>query len=600
MFRRLWSLGNLGLVIALLCGVLGGALGGRSANVGAAAGDRRFGIVADLGTRFDGNTRTGLPMGVLAGSGAGWVKEEFRWDALEPSKGRWTWGRLDDAVNAERARNLEVLGLLDYSTGWAVGETGELSTAPPPRDLWANYVAQTVGHFKDRVHVWEVWNEPNVAVFWRGSKEQYADLLRVTYDTIKRVDPGATVLGPAISGVDEEWLAALPWDKFDALSLHLYVPPAALNDQGYSLSTQGLPHLKSVLARFPAKPLWITEFGFASQGGPDPWYVGDEGAQARYLVQQIAEMLASDLPIVRLMPYVLDDHDGFELVHGWSKPKPAYNAYRTATERLEGATGRGRIAAGSGVFAFRFEREGHLIDIVWSPNGGTANLTSGGDAEVVDLYGGKRTVTRNGSTITLPVNADPVYVIHAPVAAASLSGSAFSGDGQAFAQTGKAVRGPFLAYWQAHGGLPIYGYPISDEIAEVLEDGKPYLVQYFERARFEYHPELTGANMIQLGQFGRRLHPLYPAVPDCGCGRFFPETGHNIAGDFQAFWEQNGGLATFGLPITDPVTETLEDGKRYTVQWFERARFESHPELAGSNSILLGQFGRQVYGGNEH
>jgi len=460
-------------------------------------------------------------------------------------------------------------------------------------------VAQTVGHFKDRVHVWEVWNEPNVAVFWRGSKEQYADLLRVTYDTIKRVDPSATVVGPAISGIDEDWLAAMPWDKFDALALHVYVPPASLNDQGYSFFAQGLPNLQRILARFPKKPIWITEFGFASQGGPDPWYVSNEAAQARYLVQQIAEMLASDLPIVRIMPYVLNDHDGFELVHGWANPKPAYNAYRVAAERLEGATGRGRIAAGSGIFAFRFERDGHLIDIVWSPNGGTASLTSGGDAEVVDLFGGKRTVARTGSTVTLPVNADPVYVIHAPVAASSLSGSAFSGDGQLFAPTGKAVRGPFLAYWQANGGLPIYGYPISDEVAEVLEDGKPYLVQYFERARFEYHPELPAPNTIQLGQFGRRLHPLYPAVPDCGCGRFFPETGHNIAGDFKGFWEGNGGLSTFGLPITDPVTETLEDGKQYTVQWFERARFELHPELAGPNNILLGQFGRQVYQGND-
>jgi hypothetical protein len=596
---RGWRFGYSGLVVVLLCGMLGGVFGAHPAPVGAAASDRRFGLVADIGTRFDGDTRRNAPVGILAGSGATWAKEEFRWDTLEPSRGRWTWGRLDDVVNAERARNLEILGLLDYSTGWAVGEAGELSTAPPPRELWANYVAQTVGHFKDRVHVWEVWNEPNVPVFWRGSKEQYADLLRVTYDTIKGVDPGATVLGPAISGVDEDWLAAMPWDKMDAVSLHLYVPPAALNDQGYSLFDQGLPNLKSILARFPAKPIWITEFGFASQDGPDPWYVGDEGAQARYLIQQIAEMLASDLPIARIMPYVLNDHDGFELVHGWARPKPAYNAYRTATERLEGATGRGRIAAGDGVFAFRFERDGHLIDIVWAPNGGTASLTSGGDAEVIDLFGGTRTVARAGSAVTLSVNADPVYVIHAPIAASSVSGSAFSGAGQSFAQTGKAVRGPFLAYWQANGGLPIYGYPISDELVEVLEDGKPYLVQYFERARFEYHPESPAPNTIQLGQFGRRLHPLYPALPDCGCGRFFPETGHNIAGDFKTFWEQHGGLAQFGYPLTDPVTETLEDGRQYTVQWFERARFELHPELAAPNNILLGQFGRQVYRGNE-
>jgi hypothetical protein len=586
------------LLVVLLGGVLGGALGTHPANVSAAADARRFGLVADLGTRHECDGAQGPGVSAAAASGAGWVKEEFRWDWVEPQRGTWTWTCMDRAIDDEHWSGLAILGLLDYTAGWAVGEGNPVSPTPPPHDLWAEYVAQTVGRYKDRVHAWEVWNEPNVPAFWRGSKEQYADLLRVTYDTIKGIDPGATVLGPTISGVDEEWLAAMPWDKLDGVALHLYVPPAALNDQGFSFFAQGLPNLKGTLARFPAKPIWITQFGFASQGGPDPWYVGDEAAQARFLVQQVTEMLASDLPIATIMPYVLNDHDGFELVHNWVTPKPAYNAYRTAAERLEGATGRGRIAVGNGVFAFRFERGDQQIDVVWAPNGGTASLTSGGDAEVVDLFGGTRTVARTGSTVTLPVNADPAYVIHAPVAASSVSGSVFSGEGEVFAQTGKAVRGPFLAYWQANGGLPIYGYPISDEMVEVLEDGKPYLVQYFERARFEYHPENPAPDTIQLGQFGRRLHPLYPAVPDCGCGRFFPETGHNIAGDFKAYWEQHGGLAQFGYPLTDPVTETLEDGRQYTVQWFERARFEVHPELGPTNNILLGQFGRQVYNGN--
>ena len=46
------------------------------------------------------------------------------------------------------------------------------------------------------------------------------------------------------------------------------------------------------------------------------------------------------------------------------------------------------------------------------------------------------------------------------------------------------------AYWETHGGLAIYGYPISDPFTEVNQaDGQPYLVQYFERNRLEYHPD---------------------------------------------------------------------------------------------------------------
>ncbi len=554
----------------------------------------RAGVVADVGTRLSADRSEGRAVELLANSGVGWVKEEFRWDTIQPSQNRWTWDLMDKAVNAERAKGLEILGLLDYSVGWAVGEGRELSTTPPPHDLWANFVAQTVSRYKDRVHVWEVWNEPNVPVFWSGSKEQYAALLSVTYDTIKHVDPTAKVLGPTTSGLDEAWLAVLPWDKIDALALHLYVPPATLNDQGYSLFNQGLPTLQGMLAKYPRKPIWITEFGFSSITGSDAWFVDDEGAQARYLVQEATQLLAyTDLPIAMIMPYVFNDHDGFELIRDWSAPKPAYAAYRVAAQQLGTATPRGRFNAGNGIFAFRFERDGKQIDVVWSTNGGTATIPSGSDAELIDLFGGSRGVQRSGDVIQLPVNADPVFLIHDPAIAAA--GGAFSGAGRNFAETGQTIRGPFLSYWESRGGLAIYGFPIGPEEIEVLEDGRPYLVQYFERARFEYHPENAAPNDVLLGQFGRLLHPLYPPVPDCRCGRYFPETGHNIAGDFLAYWEKNGGLAQFGYPITDQLTETLEDGQAYRVQWFERARFEYHPENPAPYNILLGQFGRQIY-----
>ena len=497
---------------------------------------------------------------------------------------------------------MEILGLLDYTAGWAVGENRPVSTTPPPHDLWANYVAQTVGRYKDRVRVWEVWNEPNMPHFWSGSKEQYAQLLAVTYDTIKRVDPTATVLGPAITGVDEDWLNAMPWDKMDGLAIHIYVPPASLNDQGYSYYDQGLPNLQRVLERRGQKPVWITEFGFSSGHGAEPWYVGDEAAQARYLVQQSAQTLAyRGIDIRVIMPYVLNDHDGFELIRDWSRPKPAFQAYRTLAERLDGADSVGRIKTfGPGIFAFRFVRGGQQIDVVWSPGGGTAMIPSGSDAEVFDLYGGRSVAAQRGGMVSVAVGADPVYVVHA---AASGSGGGVtggastlpSGQSRLFAETGRSVRGPFLTHWQTRGGLAIYGLPLSDEFVEVLADGKPYTVQYFERARFEWHPENPEPYKVQLGQFGRELHPLYPPVPDCRCGKYFPETGHNLAGRFQAFWEANGGLAQFGYPITDEVVETLEDGKQYRVQWFERARFEYHPENPAPYDILLGQFGRQVH-----
>jgi hypothetical protein len=166
---------------------------------------------------------------------------------------------------------------------------------------------------------------------------------------------------------------------------------------------------------------------------------------------------------------------------------------------------------------------------------------------------------------------------------------------RSFAQTGQTIREPFLAVWQGRGGLPIFGYPLTGVFWERLEDGRWYRVQYFERARFEHHPEHAGTPYeVLLGQFGRAIRPADPPAPPEPGARYLEETGHNLSGGFLAYWEEHGGLAQFGYPISEVFTETLEDGKQYTVQYFERARFEYHPQNAAPYDILLGQFGRRI------
>ena len=60
------------------------------------------------------------------------------------------------------------------------------------------------------------------------------------------------------------------------------------------------------------------------------------------------------------------------------------------------------------------------------------------------------------------------------------------------------------AAWTRLGGLPQFGYPISQPFTEVSkDDGKPYLVQYFQRQRLEYHPENQGTPyVVLLGRLG--------------------------------------------------------------------------------------------------
>ena len=166
-------------------------------------------------------------------------------------------------------------------------------------------------------------------------------------------------------------------------------------------------------------------------------------------------------------------------------------------------------------------------------------------------------------------------------------------NGRYYPQTGKTLAAEFLTFYDSKGGVPIFGYPLTDPETE-----GGYKVQYLERARIEYHPENRGtAYEVQLGLLGniltagRQFSPAVQAVRSSAPARtYFPETRHTLSGPFLAYWQRNGGLALFGYPISEPVQE---DG--VLAQYFERNRFEFHPENAGSQyEVLLGLLGRDA------
>lgn len=178
----------------------------------------------------------------------------------------------------------------------------------------------------------------------------------------------------------------------------------------------------------------------------------------------------------------------------------------------------------------------------------------------------------------------------------------FTEPARYFPETGFEVQGAFYTYWQANGGLPIFGYPISERFDE---NGLP--VQYFERARFEWHEEFAGTgSQVLLGLLGNEItsaqrvageRPFLPvdAGSDANC-TFFESTGHRLCFGFRDYWLAHGGLALFGYPISEEFRElNPDDGNHYTVQYFERARFEWHPENVGTvHEVLLGRLGAQV------
>ncbi len=113
-----------------------------------------------------------------------------------------------------------------------------------------------------------------------------------------------------------------------------------------------------------------------------------------------------------------------------------------------------------------------------------------------------------------------------------------------FPETGATVQGRFLEYWQQHGGLSLFGYPLTNQFYDVPESARQnegMLVQYFERARFELHPENQPPYDVLLTLLGsQRYQRKYPngapgQQPASDNPYIFTETGKTIGGIFRAY-----------------------------------------------------------------
>lgn len=164
-------------------------------------------------------------------------------------------------------------------------------------------------------------------------------------------------------------------------------------------------------------------------------------------------------------------------------------------------------------------------------------------------------------------------------------------DARYFRETGHFVKYGFKDFWQSHGELAYFGYPITEEFSDVASDGQPVTVQYFERSKLEY---VKATGVTRIGLVGteltrdRAFSPI-AAFADTADRRFFKETGHSLATGFKKYWDDNGNVNTFGFPISEELTEN-----GVTVQYFERGRLEYHPELEEGKRITLGRLGEEL------
>ena len=150
--------------------------------------------------------------------------------------------------------------------------------------------------------------------------------------------------------------------------------------------------------------------------------------------------------------------------------------------------------------------------------------------------------------------------------------------------TGHTIREPFLAFFNANGGVGRFGYPRTDAIDE---DGKT--VQYFQRSRLEIVSNEDGEHVVQ-SPLGTILRTgADPSVASSQSTSSSTQTQYAVDQVFINFYASNNGRESLGSPIAPAADEVQVNGATLYTQYFEFARLEHH---SGAESpILLGLIG---------
>ena len=312
---------------------------------------------------------------LMSDAGVRWARLNVSWAAIEPnsddSYDSASLADLDYAVGKVRAAGIGVvMPVADSVPFWASADPGKV-LSPLGRQWNKRYRPLSMADYGDffafvaarfapaGVHVFEVWNEPNLLQFWPSgvNAAEYKVMLESAYGAIKSADPQATVLVGGLSQNDRDFLAQLyaaggrPY--FDAVGDHTYPwgdPANCWNDGSGKRARDticGIEEVRRVMEANgdAAKQVWITEMGWSTYSGSGGV---SEAQQADYLVKAYRRL--ESYPYVRAAlqysfrnvvsraenPYDYGAH--FGLLRIDFSRKPAYDAFKGYTSGAGGTT----------------------------------------------------------------------------------------------------------------------------------------------------------------------------------------------------------------------------------------------------------------------
>ncbi|MCU0917929.1 MAG: carbohydrate binding domain-containing protein [Planctomycetes bacterium] len=372
--------------------------------------------------------------------GLGWFRDwSLKWHDVEPQQGRFEFTEPDRQIDRVLDRGLKVIALLPFPSAlWSSSAAPEVGTtdrypgsrqriAYMPRDLnaFATYVRQTVQHYRGRLTIWEILNEPIYTDYSlpRAYGYQVADyirLLTVAYQAVKEVDPNALVIGGIAGGPStytQEFIDAGGLRFVDALNLHIY--PGLTAPEAYE---EPLRRLREKMnATRLTRPIWFTEGAYyadddrAREPFRSSWLkpLESEAEAAEWQVKFNTLLLTYG--VERIIYHAgtagrLNQEDLGGIFFEWAGAPRKMLVTQAALANLlvPPVRPRGRLQAPEGIAAYGFETPGRTILVAWAPDVGANNhspLQIDENWKAVDLQGN----LLNVQNVTLTER--PIYLV---------------------------------------------------------------------------------------------------------------------------------------------------------------------------------------------
>jgi polysaccharide biosynthesis protein PslG len=301
-------------------------------------------------------------MKMIADAGFRWVRMDFKWDATERERGQYDFAEYDRLMKALDQFNIRALFILDYGNPIYGGNPPKTDEA---RQAFARWAVAAAEHFSNRGIAWELYNEPNIKLFWpaKPNVDEYIALALTVGRAFRQQAPNEKLIGPATSGIDFDFLEACfkagLLNYWSAVSVHPYRqedPETAVND--YCRLRALIDHYRTTRNNERARdiPIIAGEWGFSSA-----WRQMDEATQGALFAREMLMNAANGIPISIWYDWHDDGIDPKEPEHHFGLVKypylgdrnqaypikPAYLAARTLSLIFHGFQFEKRLAVGS-------------------------------------------------------------------------------------------------------------------------------------------------------------------------------------------------------------------------------------------------------------